>query len=180
MRREIAETAITLPASRVPMSDDEDAELAAIRAKIQRDMLAARETAAAAPGIDAASPAGDVPSAKPVDLGEAEIEAFVRGNENVVVDCWAPWCGPCRIVGPIVDELARENAGRVKFAKLNVDLAPTLSRALQIQSIPTILFFRQGRLVERVVGAYPKPQLAALIERHYGRRASGRAGPRRM
>jgi len=72
-------------------------------------------------------------------------------------------------------------AGRVRFAKLNVDTAPAVAQAFGIQSIPTLLVFRQGRLLDRIVGAYPKQQLAALLERHYGgRRHSGSPGPRRV
>lgn len=119
------------------------------------------------------------PAEGPVDLDDAAFEAFVRAHENVVVDCWAPWCGPCRIVGPIVDELSREMAGRVRFAKLNVDHNPGVSQAFAVQSIPTLLVFRHGRLVDRLVGALPKPQLAAQLERHFGRRAGGSPGPRR-
>lgn len=147
---------------------DEDPELAAIRAKLARELMAQR----AAP-----------PPAPPVlqEIDEAGFESFVRAHENVVVDCWAPWCGPCRIVGPIVEELSREWAGRVAFGKLNVDLAPALSQAFDIQSIPTLLVFRQARLVDRIVGAYPKPQLSTLIERQLGgRRGSGSPGPRRL
>lgn len=146
---------------------DEDAELAAIRAKLRGEMLAH----AAAP----TPPAGIL-----VDVGDADLATFVQQHENAVVDCWAPWCGPCRIVGPIVEQLSREMAGRVAFAKLNVDSSPQASQAFGIQSIPTLLVFRQGRLVDRIVGALPKPQLAAMIERHLGRRGGGSPGPRRM
>lgn len=153
--------------------DDEDAELAAIRAKLRSEIL---QHAAPTPSQP---PAEAPPAALVPDIGEPEFEAFVRGHENVVIDCWAPWCGPCRIVGPIVEELAREMAGRVRFAKLNTDLSPGVSQAFGIMSIPTLLVFRQARLVDRVVGAQPKPRLAALLERHFGRRSAGSPGPRR-
>ena len=152
---------------------DEDEELAAIRAKLRQDILA---QASAPP-----APAAAEPAAAPVlDVDDAGFESFVRASENVVVDCWAPWCGPCRIVGPIVEELSREMAGRVRFGKVNVDLNPRVSQSFGVQSIPTLLVFRQSRLVDRIVGAHPKPRLAALLERHFGRRASGAPGPRRM
>lgn len=146
---------------------DEDAELAAIRAKLRGELLA--QAAAPSP------PAGVL-----VDVGDADLAAFVQEHETSVVDCWAPWCGPCRIVGPIIEQLSREMAGRVAFAKLNVDMNPQASQAFGIQSIPTLLVFRQGRLVDRIVGALPKPQLAAMIERHMGRRGGGSPGPRRL
>ena len=151
--------------------EDEDAELAAIRAKLRQEMMGA----AAAP-----PPAAPAALDHPLDVEEAGFEAFVRAHENVVVDCWAPWCGPCRIVGPIVDQLAREMSRRVVFGKLNVDLAPAVSQAFGVQSIPTLLVFRRQQLVDRIVGAYPKPQLAAQLERHFGRRSSGSPAPRRM
>lgn len=154
---------------------EEDEELAAIRAKLHREML---ERAGAASTSAPSAPAAAAPVV--VDVQDAEFDAYVRGRENVVIDCWAPWCGPCRIVGPIVEELAREWAGRVWFAKLNVDLSPRVSQAFGIQSIPTLLVFRQARLVDRIVGALPKPQLAMQLERHFGRRASGSPGPRRV
>jgi thioredoxin 2 len=80
----------------------------------------------------------------------------------VVVDCWAPWCGPCHMVAPILDQLASEYATRVKIAKLNVDENPMTAAQYSTQSIPTLLFFKDGKLVDRLVGALPKPE----IERH--------------
>lgn len=131
--------------------DDADPELAAIRAKMRQEILGR-----------AAAPA---PLSAPVDVGDATLEAFVRDHPRAVVDCWAPWCGPCRIVGPIVAALAAEWAGRAAFGKLNVDLNPMASEAFGIRSIPTMLVFRDGRLVDRLVGALPKPQLAAHLSR---------------
>ena len=153
---------------------EEDEELAEIRAKLQRELME-RASADPAPAPAAAAEASPV-----IDLHDNEFDAYVRGHENVVIDCWAPWCGPCRLVSPIVEELAREMAPRVSFAKLNVDLNPRASQAFGIQSIPTLLVFRQARLVDRIVGALPKPKFAAQIERHFGRRASGAPGPRRV
>jgi thioredoxin 2 len=82
----------------------------------------------------------------------------------VLVDCWAPWCGPCRMVAPIMDQLASQYAGRVKIAKLNTDDNPTIASQYGIQSIPTLLFFKNGRQVNKLVGALPKSE----IERHLG------------
>jgi thioredoxin len=80
------------------------------------------------------------------------------------VDCWAPWCGPCRMVAPIMDQLASEYAGRVKIAKLNTDENPLTASQYGIQSIPTLLFFKDGTLVNKLVGALPKSE----IEKHLG------------
>jgi thioredoxin 1 len=152
--------------------DEDDAELSAIRARLRQEIMAN----VAAPG-----PAQQEQGApeRPIDVDDAGFESFVRQHQNVVVDCWAPWCGPCRIVGPIVDALAREMSGRVVFGKLNVDLSPGVAQAFGVQSIPTLLVFREARLVDRIVGALPKPQLAMALERHFGRRASGSPAPRR-
>ena len=80
----------------------------------------------------------------------------------VMVDCWAPWCGPCRMVTPILEQLASEYAGKAKIAKLNVDENPRIASQYAIRSIPTLLLFKDGKLVDRLVGALPK----AEIERH--------------
>jgi len=80
----------------------------------------------------------------------------------VIVDCWAPWCGPCHMVSPILDQLASEYAGRVKVAKLNVDENPATASQYAIRSIPTMLFFRNGKFVKNLVGALPRGE----IERH--------------
>ena len=77
----------------------------------------------------------------------------------VVLDCWAPWCGPCRMVAPVIDQLAKEYAGRVKFAKLNTDENQRTAGQFSIQSIPTLLFFKGGKLVNRQVGALPKGEI---------------------
>jgi thioredoxin 2 len=81
----------------------------------------------------------------------------------VLVDCWAPWCGPCRTVGPIMDQLAGEYAGRIKIAKLNTDQNQRIAGQFQIQSIPTLLFFKGGELVNRQVGALPKNEIERLL-----------------
>jgi thioredoxin len=82
------------------------------------------------------------------------------------VDLWAPWCGPCRVVGPIVEQLAAELAGRLKVVKVDVDLEPVTARRFQAFSIPTLVVLRDGQPVERVVGALPKNQLAIRLAPH--------------
>ncbi len=83
----------------------------------------------------------------------------------VLLDCWAPWCGPCRMVGPIMDQLARESGGRYRIAKLNVDENPRTAAQFQIQSIPTMLIFKDGKLVDRLIGAQPKQAIADRLAR---------------
>ncbi|MCL5782705.1 MAG: thioredoxin [Candidatus Thermoplasmatota archaeon] len=94
---------------------------------------------------------------------------FVReiSNEGLtVVDFWAPWCGPCRFVSPIIEELASDYAGKVSFGKLNVDENPMVSSQFMIRSIPTIMFFRNGKVVDTQIGAVPKPHLEQKIRKH--------------
>ena len=86
----------------------------------------------------------------------------------VLVDCWAPWCGPCRMVGPIMDQLAAESNGRYRIAKLNVDENPQTAAQFQILSIPTMLIFKDGKLVDKLIGAQPKQSIAARLQAHAG------------
>ncbi len=84
----------------------------------------------------------------------------------VLVDAWAEWCGPCRMIAPVLDQLAAESNGRYKIAKLNVDENPVISQQFGIRSIPTMLIFRHGKLVDQVVGAVPKQAIAARLANH--------------
>lgn len=89
-----------------------------------------------------------------------------KSTEPILVDFWAPWCMPCRIVAPILTELAQENAGSLKIAKLNVDDNPLTASRFGITGIPTMLLFKNGELAERWVGALPKPMLEAALKPH--------------
>lgn len=102
--------------------------------------------------------------------GTFPVEA--RSDVSILVDLWAPWCGPCRFVSPILEELARDYAGRLKVVKVNVDENPQLAALFEARSIPTMLVIRDGRVVDRVVGAMPKPDLTARLMPYLLRRAS--------
>ncbi|MCK9358046.1 MAG: thioredoxin [Dehalococcoidia bacterium] len=90
----------------------------------------------------------------------------MKANAVLVVDCWATWCGPCRMVAPVIAELARDYAGRVTFAKLDVDRNHAIASRYRVQSIPTILVFKGGRLVDQKLGAMPRAMLEPAIARH--------------
>ena len=106
---------------------------------------------------------GNSPPAYPVEVTDKSFEEEVLFFEGaVLMDCWAPWCGPCRMVAPVLDQLAAEYAGRIKIAKLNVDDNPTTASRYGIQSIPTMLLFKKGKQLHKLIGALPK----AEIERH--------------
>ena len=103
---------------------------------------------------------------KPVKLDSRNFKKFLDENENVVVDFWAEWCGPCRIVSPIIEELAKEFAGKVAFGKLNVDDAREIALQFGISAIPTVFFFKRGKAVSAIVGAYPKSEIKRWIEKN--------------
>lgn len=99
----------------------------------------------------------------PIQINDTNIDSTVNKYPLIVVDCWAPWCGPCRMIGPIVEELAREMQGKVVFGKLNVDENQKTSTKYGIMSIPTLLVFKNGNLVDNIIGAMPKAMLKAKI-----------------
>ncbi len=103
---------------------------------------------------------------KPVEVTDATFKETIQNHPLVVVDCWAPWCGPCQMVAPVIEELARDYAGRILFGKLNVDDNREVAVQYQIMGIPTLLVFKNGKLVDRIVGALPRQTLEPKIERY--------------
>jgi thioredoxin len=115
---------------------------------------------------EAAATAPGTPNAKPQVVTDATFAREVlkaSASQTVLVDCWAVWCGPCHMIAPALDQLAAESGGRYKIAKLNVDENPQTSGQFHIRSIPTMLIFRNGQVVDTIVGAVPKQAIAARL-----------------
>uniref|UniRef100_A0A7C2FV51 Thioredoxin n=1 Tax=Thermus islandicus TaxID=540988 RepID=A0A7C2FV51_9DEIN len=104
--------------------------------------------------------------AKPIEVTDASFEEVLRGSSLVLVDFWAEWCAPCRMIAPIMEELAQEYDGKLVVAKLDVDENPKTAMRFRVMSIPTVILFKEGQPVEVLVGAQPKRNYQARIEKH--------------
>lgn len=107
-------------------------------------------------------------SAKPLELTDATLTSAIQdaGARPLLVDCWAAWCGPCRALAPVIESLAAESNGRYVIAKLDIDANPHTASQYGIQSIPTMLIFKNGALVDQLAGAQPKGAILARLTRH--------------
>jgi len=138
---------------------DEDPELLSIKEKKLVEMM--RRTRAQLQSAEKYD-------GKPIVLSDATFSSEIAKYPVLVVDFWAAWCGPCRMVAPMIEQLAKEYSGRVVFGKLNVDENPLTSSEFQVQSIPTLLIFVDGEPVDGIIGAVPKHQIESKIKAHLG------------
>lgn len=97
---------------------------------------------------------------------DANFDEIVKKHSLIVIDCWAPWCGPCRMIAPIIDELAKDFAGKIAFGKLNVDENPQTATRFNVMGVPTLLVLKDGVEVDRLVGVAPKLTIANKLEKY--------------
>jgi len=136
------------------MSENLDEELERIKLRKVREMLS-----------EGGSKSSE-PSGKPLVLTDKDFKDVVSSNKLVLVDFWAPWCAPCLMVAPAIEELASKYSGRVVFGKLNVDENPKAAMDFMVAAIPTLILFKDGKEVERLVGAMPKHAIENVLQKH--------------
>lgn len=107
-------------------------------------------------------------SAEPIHVTDSNFNETVMEHSLALIDCWAPWCGPCIALAPIIEELAEEYAGKILVGKLNVDENPRTAERFQIFSIPTMLIMKNGGEADRIVGLVPKERIETILRKHLG------------
>ncbi len=103
-----------------------------------------------------------------IHLNDANFDSTVKSSPKLIVDCWAPWCGPCRMLAPTFEALAKDYKGKIAFGKLDTDESPKTAMTMGIHSIPTLIFFKDGKQVERLVGARPRGDIEAAMKKIFG------------
>jgi len=105
---------------------------------------------------------------EPVNVTDSNFDETIKKRPLILIDFWAPWCGPCRALAPTTEELAKEYAGKVTIGKLNVDENPNMAERFQVFSIPTLILMKDGCEIDRIVGLCPKKHIEAVLKKHLG------------
>ncbi len=132
----------------------EDPELEAIRARRLKEFMST-----------AASHTSEITGGRPFAVTDATFDAETRKSGLILVDFWAEWCGPCHRIAPVLEQLAKDRAASLRIGKLNVDENPQTAMRFQVMSIPTMLLFKEGKLVDGIVGAVPRAEIEAMLAR---------------
>ena len=103
-----------------------------------------------------------------VHMNDGNFDSTVKASNKLIVDCWAAWCGPCRMLAPTFEALAKDYKGKIVFGKLDTDESPKTAMSMGIHSIPTLLFFKDGKQVERLVGARPRGDIETVMKKIFG------------
>jgi len=130
-------------------------ELERIRARKMQELMS-RQSQAAGRSI----------SESPIQVTDRDFESLIQKYPLMVIDCWAAWCGPCRMLAPVVEELARDYAGKIVFGKLDVDENPRTVMNFGVMSVPTLLIIKNGKLVDQIVGAAPRDYIESRLRKH--------------
>ena len=102
-----------------------------------------------------------------IHINDANFDSTIKSSPKLIVDCWAVWCGPCKMLAPTFEALAKDYKGKVSFAKLDTDESPKTAMSLGIHSIPTLIFYKDGKQVDRLTGAHPRANIEQIIKKHF-------------
>jgi len=130
-------------------------ELERIRARKMQELMSRQSQSA-----------GRSMSESPIQVTDSDFESLIQKYPLMVIDCWAAWCGPCRMLAPVIEELARDYAGKIVFGKLDVDENPRTAMNFGIMSVPTLLIMKNGKLVDQIVGAAPRDYIESKLRKH--------------
>lgn len=139
--------------------NEQDDELERIRMKKLKELVESQQSG------DAQEKGQNWPTT-PIEVTDTTVVQIINSYPLVVIDCWAPWCGPCQMIAPVIKDLARGYAGKIVFGKLNTDENRMSANKYNIMGIPTLLVFKNGKLVDQVVGAMPRNILEPMITKH--------------
>lgn len=101
-----------------------------------------------------------------IEITDATFDEIVKKYPLIIIDCWAPWCMPCRMLGPVIDNLAKKYAGKIVFGKMNIDENQSIPQKYDVSSIPNMLIFKKGKMIDRIIGALPENAIESKIKQY--------------